>query len=218
MNEKVDELEALLRQNQSFQEDNAILEEMPKKIEVPPLTSDRNASVEDFIEMVSKVVSKGLYDEKVEFLMDEGDRIVKEVNEPVDHPCITYFVIERVPKLEIKPREREHFIKENTFIQSDARQGRIYGQKFTAKIQFNIFASEYKVANRVMNIFEDLIFNYKYYFKKNGVAEILFHKQITDQNFDIYRQNMSVRNLIYEIEVEKLYVIFDSEIAQIDVK
>ena len=111
--ERLDSLELLLRDHQSFQEDSTITDSVQKKYEVPPLTSNKNASVEDFIEMVSKVVSRGMSEEKVEFLMDEGDRIVKEVNEPVDHPYITYFVIERVPKLEIKPREREHFIKEN---------------------------------------------------------------------------------------------------------
>ena len=69
-----------------------------------------------------------------------------------------------------------------------------------------------------MNTFEELIYAYTHYFKKNGVAEVLFEKHLTDKNFDVFRQRMSVRNLQYYVEVEKLYTVFDSEFKEIQIK
>jgi hypothetical protein len=52
----------------------------------------------------------------------------------------------------------------------------------------------------------------------NGVAEILFEEHKTDENYDIYRQNLSVRNLVYYVEIEKLHVMFDSDIEGVFIK
>lgn len=177
-----------------------------------PHKADKSASLDDFIRMVGKIVSIALKDKNVEFIFDEGKRLTADPETKLDYPYITYKVIERVPKGEIKPRERESIILEETDAKGDARQGRVYGQKFQCLVQFNIIASEYKLANEVMSTFEDLILSYTHYFKKNGVAELFFKKHLTDEDYDIYRQNVSIRNLRYYVEVEKLHVIFDSNI------
>ena len=59
-----------------------------------------------------------------------------------------------------------------------------------------------------MNDFESLIFNYTAFFKKNGVAEILFEKHFTDRNLDPFRQNLSIRSLQYYVEIERLFTEF----------
>ena len=68
-----------------------------------------------------------------------------------------------------------------------------------------------------MNDFEDLIFNYTPYFKKNGVAEILFEKHFTDKNLDLFRQTLSVRSLQYYLEIEKLTAVFETDIEEITI-
>ncbi|PTY92887.1 hypothetical protein [Heyndrickxia sporothermodurans] len=183
----------------------------------PPFKANKSANLQDFIKMVSKIVSMALKKQKVEFIPDEGKRVLVDPNEKIDHPFITYKVISRTPKGELKPRERESLIAEDVAKDADGRQGRVYGQKFKCYVQFNIIASEYSEADEVMNTFEDLILSYAHYFKKNGVAELLFEKHLTDENFDIYRQTMSVRNLQYYVEVERLTVVFDSEIKDIQI-
>ena len=75
-------------------------------------------------------------------------------------------------------------------------------------MQFHIIASDYRQANKVMNDFESLIFNYTAFFKKNGVAEILFEKHFTDRNLDPFRQNLSIRSLQYYVEIERLFTEF----------
>ena len=216
------DLERLLQQSQDNQMGlmtEAQAEELKerRRKEPPPLKANKSASLQDFIKMVAKIVGIALKNRNVEFVPDEGKRIIVDPNEEITHPYITYKVISRTPKDELKPREREHLLSENVHKDGEGRQGRVYGQKFKCYVQFNIIASEYSEADEVMNIFEDLILSYAHYFKRNGVAEILFEKHFTDENFDVYRQSVSVRSLQYYVEVEKLTVVFDSEIKDVQI-
>lgn len=178
-------------------------------------TAEKSASMFDFIKMISKLSALVLKDLKVEFIPDENKNIVKNPELPLDHPVITYKVIHRKPKDELKPRIRQT-IDEVTDDQTDERIGEVYGQKFKCLIQFNVFASVYDLAEQVMEKFEEMIFTYTGYFKKNGVAEIVFDQQLTDENYDLFRQTISVRNLRYYVEVEKLTVIFQEKIKEIE--
>ena len=67
-----------------------------------------------------------------------------------------------------------------------------------------------------MERFEDLMITYAGYFKKNGVAELLFDQQYTDQSFETMRQTLSIRNISYYVEVEKLTVIMRESIKAIE--
>lgn len=218
----MNDLEQLLQKSQDNQmglmtEDQAKDLKQRRRKATPPLKANKSATLQDFIKMVSKIVGIALKKQNVEFVPDEGKRIIIDPNEEITHPYITYKVISRTPKGELKPREREHLISEEVHRDGEGRQGRVYGQKFKCYVQFNIIASEYNEADEVMNTFEDLILSYAHYFKKNGVAEILFEKHFTDENFDVYRQSVSVRSLQYYVEVEKLTVVFDSEIEDVQI-
>jgi hypothetical protein len=178
-------------------------------------TAQKNASLYDFIKMIQKIVTVGMKDSNTEFLPDEGAIILKKHEEKIDHPFITYKLISRSPKDELKPRHRQT-VEEKTYDKIDERIGEIHGQKFKCLLQFNIFASVYDTAEQVMERFEELIFTYTGYFKKNGVAEILFREQLTDEKYNSFRETMSVRNLVYYVEVEKLFVIFQEKIKDIE--
>ena len=67
-----------------------------------------------------------------------------------------------------------------------------------------------------MERFEELMITYAGYFKKNGVAELLFDQQFTDQTFETMRQTLSIRNISYYVEVEKLTVIMRESIKAIE--
>lgn len=220
MSKSLNDLEYLLQRKDNINEDlksRSPEEEARKLRDSLPLKADKSADIHDFITMVSKVVTLAMKEDKVEFVPDEGKRLVIDPTQPIDHPYILYKVISRVPKMERKARERESFISEDTYLPGEGRKGRIYGQKFKAYIQFDIIASEYSAADRVMNNFEDLILSYSHFFKKNGVAELLFEKHYTDENLDIYRESISVRSLQYYVELEKLTMIYDSEIKEINI-
>lgn len=178
--------------------------------------ASKSASLQDFVEMVSMLVAKTMKKEGVVFKPDEGARPIVDPNKLLENPVIFYEVIERKPKLERKPREREE-IKEFHDDENRRRQGRIWGQKFACLVQFNFLACDYRTVNSVMNDFESLIFNYTPYFKKNGVAEILFEKHFTDKNLDLFRQTLSVRSLQYYLEIEKLTAVFETDIEEITI-
>ena len=115
------------------------------------LKADKSASLYDFITMIDKIVTKTLSEYNVEFIPDEGKIVYLSNDEKLDHPIITYKLKERKPKGELKPRIREHFMEDKG--DSNSRIGEIYGQRFKCHLQFNIFASEYKTCNEIMDKF-----------------------------------------------------------------
>lgn len=180
------------------------------------LKSDKTATLSDFINMLCMLINKSESMKKLKaiFLPDEGARIRIDQKETIDNSYIFFDLISRTPLNELKPRHREDILEITDDI-NNKRAGYIFGQKYSTIIQFNILACDYKTANAVINNLEDLLFKYTGYFKKNGISEILFKNQYTDQNLAYYRQSLSVRSLVYEIITEKLFVQFKSEIQNI---
>ena len=168
----------------------------------------KGATLPDFIEMLSAIITKATKERNVIFEPDEGVRIRIDQTKPVNETHIYYSILSRKPCLELKPRERQEIVETDSI--GKVRQGRVWGQRFECLVQFDIISGDYKTADTVMELLEDVIFNYTSHFKKNGVAEILFEEQVTDQNLDIYRQSMSVRSLRYRVWIEKLHTAFDT--------
>ena len=174
--------------------------------------AEDHATFEDFIEMVNRMVTKSLARYNVEFSSDEGSRLKVQSTETLSNPHIQFSIKNRKPKsgMFAKPHAMESFAEEK-----GGRQGIVYSQIFDYEIQFDILASDYITANKVMNAFEDAMFNYTGYFKRNGVSEILFLKQYTDSDLDSYRNTVSVRSLEYLVSIDRIRVTYDSDISVI---
>lgn len=183
--------------------------------EMKPLKAAENATLDDFIKMLGEVCSKSLKPWNAELNPDEG-AILKDDDKTLNHPVILYELVNRIPKLERKPRQFEDIIEE-TGPDGRHRFGRIWSQRFSCVIQFNIIASDYSTANKVMDTLEDTILTYTGYFKSKGVAELIFKRHFTDKTYDRYRQWLSVRSLQYDIEIEKLTTVFDTTIEDISI-
>lgn len=182
---------------------------------VTPLsTAAKNATVEDFISMVAKLSNKALKSFNVEFYPDEGATIA-DPEKKLEKTAILYRVIERKPKNELKMRHSENIEEVVDEQNNKKRLGQIWSQRQDCIIQFDIIASDYATANKVMNSFEDMIFQYSGYFKKNGIAELYFKKYFTDTSIDRYRQYLSVRSIQYFVEIEKQTTIFNSTLEEI---
>ena len=209
------ELEDLL---QTRYEKNRITNLYPAgdvRASVTPLsTAAKNATVEDFISMVTKLSNKALKSLNVEFYPDEGATIA-DPEKKLEKTAILYRVIERKPKNELKMRHSENIEEVVDEKSNKKRLGQIWSQRQDCIIQFDIIASDYATANKVMNSFEDMIFQYSGYFKKNGIAEIYFKKYFTDTSIDRYRQYLSVRSIQYFVEIEKQTTIFNSTLEEI---
>ena len=68
----------------------------------------------------------------------------------------------------------------------------------------------------IMEHFEETIIKHTGFFKKNGVAELIFKEHVTDSHFDTLRESLSIRSLIYYVEIEKLTVMFKEKINEIE--
>lgn len=176
------------------------------------LRADKSASLSDFIDMVGLIVEHALEDVKVEFMPDENQKNFIDPDVPFNKPVITYKIKHRKPKNELKPMPREEVIEK---CDGQNRVGTVYGIRYDCQVQFNIFASEYKLANKVMDKFEELMLSYAGYIKQNGVVDFFFTNQYTDSEYNTFRETMSVRNLEYYVEIEKLVVIFNEKVKDI---
>lgn len=174
--------------------------------------ADKNASLYDFLDMAAKIVDHSM--ENILFLSDEQENIIKDPEIPFDKTAyISYRVISRVPHKEYKPIIRENINECDKF--NEQREGHVFGQAFDCIIQFNIFAAENKVANKVMEKFEELMIAYAGFFKKQGVRDLYFKEQITDTEYNNFRESLSVRNIRYYVQIEKLTVIFNRRVDDV---
>lgn len=209
-------LEELLNEKESLMK-----VDIKKKDECDPFTAkkmlraDKGASLSDFIQMVGLIVEYTMDDLGVVFIPDENKKnFIVDPSTAMNHPYITYKVISRKTKNEYKPIVREEIFEG---CDGQDRPGLVKGIRFECRIQFNIFASEYKLANKVMDTFEELMISYAGHLKKQGVVDLFFTDQHTDSEYNTFRETMSVRNLEYYVEIEKLMVIFNEKIKDIPV-
>lgn len=200
MDTKPEELEMLLH-NKAIHEQHYINGNVSDVIaNTTRQRADKGCSCFDFIKMVQKITQLDLERYHIDF---SSDRFKYKVTDPqieLENPIITYQTISRIPMGEIKPRIRDVVNDDDNHL-----AGNIYAQKFNCTVQFNIFASVYGLAEEVMNNFENMMIRYAGYFKKNGVAELLFKEELSDSNYDLFRQVISVRNIRYIVHIEHLY-------------
>lgn len=212
-----------MRSNMSFEElmqRRENLENIRQDLEITPSETtgkrqkaNKGASLYDFVKMLDNLLELTM--PQVKFVPDEGKVLTLDAMTNFDCPVITYQVLKRKAKKEIKPRLREITL-EKVDDKNSQRTAEIWGQKFECLVQFNIFASVYSEAEQVMEHFEETIIKHTGFFKKNGVAELIFEEHITDSHFNTLRESLSIRSLIYYVEIEKLTVMFKEKINEIE--
>lgn len=205
----------LSRFQELVQKKDSIVKDLNNKQAPKRLKAERNATLDEFVSMLSMVLSRVFKNQNVIFIPDEG-AVLEDPQKKLENTSILYKVVERVPKLELKARPMEAII-EDVDDEGNRRFGHTWSQRQVCTVQFDVIACDYITANEVMSTFEDTMFSYTGYFKSKGVAEMYFKKHYTDQNLDKYRQNMSVRSIQYFVEIEKLITVFDTTIEDIDV-
>ena len=210
---RYDDLQMLLDERAYLRNISNTIERKDPAIVSRRLKAVENATLEDFISMLAEVCSKMMYKWNAELNPNEG-AIIRDDDQKLEHPVILYEVVDRVPHNELKPRQLEDIV-EQIDENGRTRTGRIWSQRFDCVIQFNVVASDYATANKVMSTLEDAIFTYSGYFKSKGVGELLFKRHFTDKTYDRYRQWLSVRSLQYRLVIEKLTTVFDTTIESI---
>jgi hypothetical protein len=205
----MNELEKLLKMDQFF------LPKQPEDVKgqgaVGLARANGNASLLDFIDMVSLIITNTMDDLHVECMPDEKAYVIK--NDPVEainHPIVTFKVTDRKHSMGYKPKLVESVL--------DAATGKtlfVYTERFSSKVQFNIMASEYRIAWNIMDRIEDALLSYAETIRGNGIVEYYFNRQYQDEYYDTFRNTLTVLNIEYCVETEKIRVIFKENIKDI---
>ena len=214
----MNEFEKLLSQSSFFEKENIEFKEaLTKREESKNKTAlpraNGSASLLDFLEMFSLIVNNTMDDMHVECMPDEKAYVIKEDPvEAINHPIVTFKVKDRQHKEKFgyKPKLVESLIDEQT-----GKTVFIYQERFTSLVQINIMASEYRTAWTIMDRIEDTLLSYAETIKGNGIVEYYFNRQYHDEYYDTFRNTLSVLNLEYCVETEKLRVIFKENIKDI---
>lgn len=174
----------------------------------------KQASLYDFLDMLALIVDYAMKEHNVKFLTQDDENKLTDPEISFNHPHISYRLISRKPTKEYKPIAREEIVECDEH--NEQRYGTVFGQKFDCIVQFNVFASENRVANKVMESFEELMISYAGYFKEQGVRDLYFKEQVTDTDYNNFRETLSVRNIRYYVQIEKLMVIFNRSISDVN--
>lgn len=198
---------------------NALGRLMNNRRRVDRLRAEQSISFDEFIELLVKLVEKALYEDQVKMSPDEGATI-NDRDRPINNPYIFFKIISGKTINSIKPRLMENTIrrapghpeyrpdnkypvKEN--IEEEGVE--VYRHAFEYVLQFDIFASSYATANKVLKDFEELMYDYTGYVKSRGVNELLYDQRLTDESNVQYREKYSVRSVRYILRIDKIFVV-----------
>jgi hypothetical protein len=137
--------------------------------------------------------------------------------EEAQYPVITYRLLRRQisPHFkEYKPRFRDvfpHPYLPDQFVE-------LYGQIFDVLVEFQIFSLSQEEADELVVEFEDFLYLYAGFFKKEGVQDIQFYSQEEDQLIYKERYAIAVRTLQYNFRFEKLTPRFLNQIHDLAVQ
>lgn len=208
----MDEFEALLKDKDRIRDRNKEINPFGEIKKMPQ--ADKNALLSDLFSMIQETIMKTIKNKNVVFLPDEKIRAKLALEEQLDKNYISYKTVNRKPKDSIKPRIKTVF--DEKIDSSTERIGEVKEQIQECIIQFDIYSNSYEQIEELMSLFENKMYTYTGYFKQQGVSEIFFKGQVTDDKLDRFRQKTAIRSLRYYVEIAKLYVTYDDIITEIN--
>lgn len=149
----------------------------------------------NYIDKIIKLINEN-NDEKIYFTSNNGD--INPQNTKI--PSILYSINSREPE-EIRPRIRQTVQDKN----NKNNYLNIYGQRFRYYIDFNIVSDTYDGAERIMEMFEDIMATYSGFFMSKGVADIRFVKQTSDKIIST-PEKYFIKTLTYSIVLERITI------------
>jgi len=117
------------------------------------------------------------------------------------------------PPTEIKPRIREYYPDEK----HPGCHVMVMGQWFDNLIQFDCWSKYGNSADTLIEWFEDFMYKYTWVWKKNGVNEILYWMRLVDLESVKFRNDLSVRTVIYYFKTETIVTVKEYDLKQIDI-
>lgn len=132
------------------------------------------------------------------------------------YPVVVYRLMERRPAegiVERKPRHRETVVDPN----NPGQYVLLMGQMFDYFVQFNVMAKSNDEADDLLDKFETFILTYTPFFKENGVNQIWFERQLSDDVITSWRDPVFVRSVIYRLRMEKIVPVVVGQLSQVNI-
>ena len=165
------------------------------------------ATYPEFIKLVDKLIelTNKSRERQITFTQYRGN----DSRDDIPLPLVTHRVYRRVPQ-EIKPRPREPINDP----ENEGRAINVMGQKFDYTVELTIIDSDYSTADETMHEIEDLLSIYAGFLKKQGVSEIRFSEQLTDDAVN-NKESFYCIKLRYTVVLERITLMSDVKIQQI---
>jgi len=116
------------------------------------------------------------------------------------------------PPTEIKPRVRQYIVDPDY----PDHHIKILGQWFDNLIQFDCWTKTNNRADSLIEWLEDFMYKYTWVWKKNGVNEVLYWMRTQDEEVSKWRNDLSLRTVLYYFRTEKIITIREHDFKQLD--
>jgi hypothetical protein len=142
---------------------------------------------------------------------------------------ISYKVKKRVPGavsparpgVSSSSRTRHEWVPRCRYIIEDEKKPNtktfVMGQFFDNMIEFTCWARSNKAANSTALLFQDLMNNYRFYFKLKGFSEVIFQERLEDMQLDTETQGNTLkgRPLTFYVRTDRTFSITEAVLRDI---
>lgn len=172
-------------------------------------SNTQSATYNQFIKLMSKIID--ITNEGRELPISFMSVSSYEKAKDIAVPIITYKTVHRsIFQKELRPRFRETVNDEN----NPSKTINVYGQKFDYLIEFKIMDSSDENAENTMSELEDLLLMYYGYFQSQGVSNIRFVEQGSDEQIQ-FKEQLYTKAIQYGVVLEKITLISEEKINTI---
>jgi hypothetical protein len=137
--------------------------------------------------------------------------------ENITLPQITYDIYNRevTEKMPIKPI-LTGTLKEVVEGKETGDAFQIYRQWFDCIVEFNIWGKDTFETRTIANGLETILGSYAGYFKKKGIAEMFFLREVSSRLSDRYLEGMPMKAILYYFKIERIQTLRVSTIEKIN--
>lgn len=187
--------------------------DIPRNIKEEDTTSKHfkangNAQILEFFTMVGEMVENVLATQANPVLYEPNSKAFfprEDADQRFKCPIITFSTVSRKIK---EGTSKVPMLRESMFEKDDDRTCNVYTICYESIIRFRFLALEYETAYNLMMEFENMMEEYRYHIKQQGVVNYYLLEQKEDEYSVDFRDLIDILTLDYYVETQKNRVIF----------
>ena len=172
-------------------------------------------NIDEFAMLLSEIIKLATGDSIVfKPAYSKSEKLGDEENLPI----VTYDINNREisENCQLKPQLTDSF-PEVINGQKTGESIQVYRQWFDCLVEFDSYGTNGLEARRTLDTIEEILNLYAGHFKKAGVSEMFFVKEIPSKRSVNYIRDVAMKSIIWYVKIEKIYISKSSVINKIDV-